>query len=79
MGDAIDYEEPAWPEKEYDFGKKGWMSERFCHSQGLLVEHYSDGSPASTWFALLPWGASNIIEGLTGDLWERLEEENGCE
>ena len=64
---------------EYDFGKKGWMSERFCHSQGLLVEHYSDGSPASTWFALLPWGASNIIEGLTGDLWERLEEENGCE
>lgn len=55
---------------EYDFGKKGWMSERFCHSEGLLIEKYEDGSPSSTWFALLPWGASNIIEGITGDYWE---------
>lgn len=57
-------------DKEYDFGRKGWMSERFCHSEGLLIEKYPDGSPSSTWFALLPWGASNIIEGLVGDYWE---------
>lgn len=56
---------------EYDYGRKGWMSERFCHSQALLVEKYPDGSPASTWFALLPWGGSNIVEGMTGDLWEQ--------
>ena len=51
-------------DKEYDFGKKGWMSERFCYSQGLLVEKYPDGSPASTWFALMPWASSSVIEGL---------------
>lgn len=61
-------------DKEYDYGKKGWMSERFCHSEGLLLEHYADGSPASTWFLLLPWGGSNIVEGMAGELWERMEK-----
>lgn len=54
---------------EYDYGKKGWMSERFCYSEGLLSERYPNGDKASTWFCFLPWGASNIIEGLCGDLW----------
>ncbi len=54
---------------EYDFGKKGWMSERFCYSEGFLMEQYPDGSPSSTWFYFLPWGASNILEGLCGDIW----------
>ena len=49
---------------EYGYGKKGWMSERFCYSQGLVVEKYNDGRPASTWFALMPWASSSIIEGL---------------
>lgn len=52
---------------EYDFGKKGWMSERFCYSEGLLLERYPDGQPASTWFYFLPWGAANILEGMCGD------------
>lgn len=55
---------------EYDFGKKGWMSERFCYSEGLLMEKYPDGSPASTWFFFLPWGAANILEGMCGDTYE---------
>ncbi|WP_160031553.1 hypothetical protein [Paenibacillus sp. An7] len=55
---------------EFDFGKKGWMSERFCHSEGLVTEKYSDGSPASTWFCLMPWASGSIIEGLVGDYWE---------
>ncbi len=55
---------------EYDYGKKGWMSERYCYSQGLLTETYEDGSLASTWFALMPWAGASIIEGLTGDAWE---------
>ncbi len=54
---------------EFGYGKTGWMSERFCHSEGLLTEHYSDGSPASTWFALMPWACGSILEGLTGMTW----------
>ena len=51
-------------DKEYGYGEPGWMSERFCFCQGLLTEKYPDGSPASTWFALMPWASASIIEGL---------------
>ena len=57
-------------EREFGYGKKGWMSERFCHCEGLLKERYPDGSPASTWFALMPWAAGSILEGLVGDAWD---------
>lgn len=52
-------------DKEYGYGKTGWMSERFCFCEGLLTEKWPDGSPASTWFALMAWAAGSIIEGLT--------------
>ena len=52
--------------KEYGYGGPGWMSERFCFCRGLLTEKYPDGSPASTWFALMPWASASIIEGLAG-------------
>lgn len=55
---------------EYGYGKVGWMSERFCHSEGLLTEKYPNGSPASTWFALMPWACGSLLEGLTGDAWD---------
>lgn len=48
---------------EYGYGKIGWMSERFCFCEGLLTEKYPDGELASTWFALMPWASSSIIEG----------------
>ena len=51
-------------DKEYGYGKPGWMSERFCFCEGLLTEKWPDGSPASTWFALMPWASASIIEGL---------------
>ncbi|MDO5436427.1 MAG: hypothetical protein Q4G19_08670 [Clostridia bacterium] len=51
-------------DKEYGYGKMGWMSERFCFCQGLLTEKYPDGETASTWFALMPWASASIIEGL---------------
>ena len=54
---------------EYGYGKTGWMSERFCHCEGLLTETWPDGSPASTWFALMPWACGSILEGLTGEAW----------
>jgi hypothetical protein len=56
---------------EFDHGKKGWMSERFCYSEGLVTETYSDGSPASTWFCLMPWASASIIEGMAGDYWDK--------
>lgn len=57
-------------DKEYDYGRRGWMSERFCHCEGLLVQKYPDGSPASTWFALMPWACGSILEGLCGECWD---------
>lgn len=54
-------------EKEFDYGKRGWMSERFCHCEGLLVQEYPDGSKASTWFALMPWACGSILEGLCAE------------
>lgn len=57
-------------DNEFDYGKRGWMSERFCHSEGLLTETYSDGAPASTWFCLMPWAGGSVLEGLVGDYWE---------
>ncbi len=56
-------------DKEYGYGRKGWMSERFCHSEGLVKERYPDGTLASTWFALMPWACGSILEGLTGTQW----------
>lgn len=61
-------------DKEYDYGKKGWMSERFCHCEGLLSQKYSDDSIASTWFCLMPWASASIIDGLAGDYWNRFTE-----
>jgi hypothetical protein len=57
---------------EFDYGRKGWMSERFCHSEGLLTQKYRDGSIASTWFCLMPWASGCIIEGLAGTYWDKL-------
>jgi hypothetical protein len=61
-------------DKEYDHGKKGWMSERFCHSEGLVSQKYNDGTLASTWFCLMPWASGSILDGLAGDYWDRYQE-----
>ena len=60
-------------DKQYGYGRKGWMSERFCHSEGLLKERYPDGSVASTWFALMPWACGSILEVLTGEVYTEEE------
>lgn len=64
-------------DNEYDFGRKGWMSERFCYSEGLLTQKYKDGSPSSTWFNLLPWAGASIVEGYVGKVWEMEAEWSG--
>lgn len=57
-------------DKEFGHGKKGWMSERFCHCEGLVTEKFPDGSPASTWFALMPWAGASILDGIVTDCWD---------
>ncbi len=57
-------------DREYDYGKKGWMSERYCYSQGLVKERYPSGELASTWFALMPWASASVLEGIVGEIWE---------
>ena len=61
---------------EYDYGRAGWMSERFCYSQGLLTERYRDGAPASTWFAIMPWAIGSILDGLAGDWWDLIHRQD---
>jgi hypothetical protein len=56
-------------EGELDFGKKGWMSERHCPHQGLLLEKYPDGEPASVWFVYHSWASGCVLEGIAGTYW----------
>ncbi len=71
LRDTVDWSRQTYNthDKEYDYGRRGWMSERFCHCEGLLVQKYPDGSPASTWFALMPWACGSILEGICGENW----------
>ncbi|MGL1891285.1 MAG: hypothetical protein OCD02_06625 [Spirochaetaceae bacterium] len=46
------------------YGRYGVLSERFCPSDGLTIERYSDGSPCSTWFSYNGWAAANALEAL---------------
>ena len=50
------------------YGRLGVVSERFCPTDGLLIERYPDGTPASTWFSYNGWAAAAMLEGLTSDL-----------
>ena len=46
------------------------LPERFCYSEGLVYETYSNGTLASTWFCLMPWAVASILDGLAGECWE---------
>lgn len=46
------------------YGSYGVLTERFCPSDGLTVEEYPDGSPASLWFSYNGWAAANVLEAL---------------
>lgn len=61
--------------EKFDHGKKGWMSERFCPHEGLVIEKYPDGSPASTWFIYHPWASGSAIEALAGNAWNIITAE----
>ena len=50
------------------FGVRGVLSERYCPSDGLLLETYPDGSYSSLWFAYNGWAAAAVLEGLVETL-----------
>ena len=48
-------------------GTLGMLTERYCPSDGLLIEKYPDQSPASIWFFHNAWAAGTVLEGLIGE------------
>ena len=52
-----------YPEKS-GYGRYGMISERFCPSDGLVTERYSDGRPYSSWFTFNLWATANVMEAI---------------
>ncbi len=50
-----------YPEKT-GYGAYGVLSERWCPSDGLTIERYSDGKPYSSWFSYNLWAAADALE-----------------
>lgn len=50
------------------YGIRGVLTERFCPSDGLVIETFPDGSPSSIWFSYNGWAAAAVLEGLCEDL-----------
>lgn len=57
----------CYPEKT-EYGRYGIMSERWCPSDGLVTERYSDGSPYSSWFTFNLWATANVLEAIVDQL-----------
>lgn len=52
-----------YPDK-MGYGRYGILSERWCPSDGLLTERYSDNQPCSTWFSYNLWAAACALEAV---------------
>lgn len=46
------------------YGEYGVMTERYCPSDGLVIEKYGNGEPASMWFTYNGWAAANSLEAI---------------
>ena len=44
------------------YGRYGMLSERWCPSDGLDVERFSDGRPFSSWFSHDLWASACVLE-----------------
>ena len=49
-----------YPEKT-GYGRYGVLSERWCPSDGLVTERFSDGRPYSSWFSYNLWAAADAL------------------
>ena len=52
-----------YPDKT-GYGRYGVLSERWCPSDGLTIERYSDGKEYSSWFSYNLWAAACTLEAL---------------
>lgn len=46
------------------YGDYGVLTERYCPSDGLTIETYEGGEPASMWFTYNGWAAANVLEAV---------------
>ena len=46
------------------YGDYGVLTERFCPSDGCIIDSYADGRPNSLWTTYNGWAAANVLEGL---------------
>ncbi len=47
------------------YGAYGLLTERYCPSDGLVIERFADtGAPSSLWWSYNAWAAANVLEGL---------------
>lgn len=52
-----------YPDKT-GYGRYGVLSERWCPSDGLTIERFSDGKEYSSWFSYNLWAAACALEGI---------------
>jgi len=60
--------------KKTGYGRYGILSERWCPSDGLLTERYSDNSPCSTWLTYNLWAAACALEAIAEHYLEDKEQ-----
>lgn len=53
------------------YGAYGVMTERYCPSDGLVIETYGNGEHASMWFTYNGWAAANALEAVLAELRRR--------
>jgi hypothetical protein len=63
------------PSEDFGWGKPGWLCERFCPSDGLVVQgDLRNGEPRSVGCDYHVWNVAVTLEGFCGAAWERFPE-----
>jgi hypothetical protein len=63
------------PNEDFGWGKPGWLCERFCPSDGLVIQHHlRTNVPWAAGCDYHPWTVGVLLEGLTGEVWDRFPD-----
>ena len=63
------------PSEDFGWGRPGWQCERFCPSDGLVIQiNLRTGVPWAAGCDYHPWAAGVLLEGFTGGAWDRFQE-----
>ncbi|MFH1707804.1 MAG: hypothetical protein ABIF71_07790 [Planctomycetota bacterium] len=63
------------PSETFGWGKPGWLCERFCPSDGLLIQHdLRTGEPRSVGCDYHVWNVAVTMEGFCGMAWDRFPD-----